>query len=27
VQQDKTQKDAQKLKLFPVLQLGLAYRF
>jgi hypothetical protein len=26
-QQDKTQKDVQKLKLFPVLQLGLAYRF
>jgi hypothetical protein len=26
-QQDKTQKDVQKLKVFPVLQLGLAYRF
>ena len=26
-QQDKTQTDAQKLKLFPVVQLGLAYRF
>jgi hypothetical protein len=26
-QQDKTQKDLQKLKVFPVLQLGLAYRF
>lgn len=26
-QQDKTQKDVEKLKLFPVLQLGLAYHF
>jgi len=26
-QQDKTQKDVQKLKVFPVLQLGMAYRF
>ncbi len=26
-QADKTQKDVQKLKVFPVLQLGLAYRF
>jgi len=26
-QQDKTQKDVQKLKVFPVLQLGLGYRF
>lgn len=26
-QQDKTEKDVQKLKVFPVLQLGLAYRF
>jgi hypothetical protein len=26
-QQDKTQKDVEKLKVFPVLQLGLAYHF